>query len=212
MLTAFINFFLAISYKMGYFGVLFLMTVESSFIPFPSEVIIPPAAYLAQKGEFNIYLVVFFGILGSILGALINYYLACALGRKIVYSLVDRKIFKFLMLDSKKIEKSENFFLKYGNISTLIGRLIPVIRQLISLPAGFSKMNLKNFIIYTSIGSGIWTIILALLGFYLGANEELLAEYYQELKIFFEFLAVIIFIYLIVQWSKIFMKKKKSVN
>jgi membrane protein DedA with SNARE-associated domain len=206
MLSFFINFFLALSSKMGYWGVFFLMTIESSFIPFPSEIIIPPAAYLAQKGEFNIYLVVLFGILGSLIGALINYYLAYTLGRKIVYTLVDKKFFKALMLNSKKIEQSEKFFLKYGNISTLIGRLVPVIRQLISLPAGFSKMNLKNFIIYTSIGSGIWTIILACLGYYLGANKNTLEKYFGEIELFFIGIALITFIYLLINYL---IKKKK---
>jgi len=100
------------------------------------------------------------------------------------------------MLDSKKIKKSEDFFLAHGNISTLIGRLVPVIRQLISLPAGFSKMNLKNFIVYTSIGSAVWTVILALLGYYLGANKKLLERYYQELKWFFIGVALIVIVYL----------------
>lgn len=209
MLSIFINLCLVISHKMGYWGVLFLMTVESSFIPFPSEVIIPPAAYLAQKGEFNIYLVVFFGILGSLIGALINYYLAYVLGRKIVYALVDKKIFKFLMLNSKKIEKSENFFLKHGNISTLIGRLIPVIRPLISLPAGFSKMNLKDFIIYTLVGSGIWNIILALLGYYLGANKKLLEKYLEELNWLFIGITLVILAYLIINYL---VKKIKNRN
>ncbi len=185
------------------------MTIESSFIPFPSEVIIPPAAYLAQKGEFNIYLVVFFGILGSLIGALINYYLAYFLGRKIVYSLVDKKIFKIVMLNSKKIEKSEKFFLKYGNESTLIGRLVPIIRQLISLPAGFSKMKLKNFIFYTSIGSGIWTIILAFLGYYLGANKNLLEKYFKEIEILFLVVGLAAFIYLL---TIFFLKGEKNKN
>ncbi len=209
MLSIFINFFLVISHKIGYLGILLLMTIESSFIPFPSEVIIPPAAYLAQKGEFNIYLVVFFGILGSLIGALINYYLAYFLGRKIVYSLVDKKIFKIVMLNSKKIEKSEKFFLKYGNESTLIGRLVPIIRQLISLPAGFSKMKLKNFIFYTSIGSGIWTIILAFLGYYLGANKNLLEKYFKEIEILFLVVGLAAFIYLL---TIFFLKGKKNKN
>lgn len=207
MLSIFINFLLVISQKMGYFGILFLMTVESSFIPFPSELIIPPSAYLAQRGEFNIYLIIFLGILGSIIGALINYYLAYFLGRKIIYNLINKKIFKILNLDNKKIEKSENFFLKYGNISTLIGRLIPIIRQLISLPAGFSKMSLKNFIFYTSVGSGIWTIILAVFGYHLGANKLLLEKYYRELEWLFIASALIIFIYLLLKY---FLKDKKK--
>jgi len=207
MFSFFIKFFLGLSSQMGYFGVLFLMIIESSFIPFPSEIIIPPAAFLAQKGDFNIYLVVFFGVLGSVIGALINYFLAYFLGRKIIYTLVDKKIFRFLMIDSKKIEKSEKFFLEHGNASTLIGRLIPVIRQLISLPAGFAKMNLKSFIFYTSLGSLIWTILLSFLGYYLGANQEILLAYYEDLKwsLFFIFVLLILVLFL-----KYFLRQKKQ--
>ncbi len=167
---------------MGYGGILFLMTIESSFIPFPSEIIIPPAAYLASQGEMNVYLVVFFGILGSLLGAIINYYLAMWLGRATVYSLTERKLAKFVLINSAKVKKAEDFFLRHGSISTFFGRLIPVIRQLISLPAGFSKMDLKKFIFFTSLGSGIWVVILALLGYFFGVNQELILEYSKQFR------------------------------
>lgn len=189
MFSALVNTILAFSLKFGYAGVLFLMTIESSFIPFPSELVIPPAAYLAQQGEMNIYLVIFFAIIGSILGALINYYIAISLGRAIIYKIADHKILRALMINSRKVERAEKFFLKYGNISTLIGRLVPVVRQLISLPAGFSKMKLKNFLMFTTIGSGAWVIILAYLGYSFGANEEKLVSYYGEIKVFFLALA-----------------------
>jgi len=206
MFSIFVNFLLVLSYKMGYWGILFLMTVESSFIPFPSEIIIPPAAFLAQKGDFNIYLVILFGVLGSLIGALINYFLAYVLGRKIIYALVNKKIFRFLMIDRRKIEESERFFLKRGNISTLIGRLIPIIRQLISLPAGFAKMDIKSFIIYTSLGSALWTVLLALLGYYLGENQELVLKYYEDLKWFL--ILFFFFLFLIVLLFKYFKSKK----
>ena len=141
--------------EIGYLGITLLITIESSFIPFPSEIVIPPAAYLAQQGEMNIFLVILAGIIGSLLGALINYFLAYTLGRKVVYSLVNLKIFRFLLINKEKVVKAEEYFLKYGNFSTFMGRFIPAVRQLISIPAGFSKMNLKNFILYTSLGSGI---------------------------------------------------------
>ncbi len=183
MLTSFVNILLAFSSKFGYGGVLFLMTVESSFIPFPSELVIPPAAYLAQKGEMNIFLVVLAGVIGSLIGALINYYLALYLGRTIIYKLADKKIFKFLMINPKKIEKAESVFLRYGRISTFTGRLVPVIRQLISLPAGFSKMNLKTFCLFTFLGSSIWVIVLAILGYAFGSNQEMLNKYLEEISL-----------------------------
>ena len=157
------------------------MTIESSFIPFPSEIIIPPAAYLASQNQMNIYLIILAGLIGSLIGALINYYLALFLGRKIIYSFIS----------NKKLDKTEKYFLKYGNISTFIGRLVPVIRQLISVPAGFSKMKLSSFIFYTSLGSGIWVIILAILGYSFGSNQEVLEKYYSEISWFFIILAIV---------------------
>ena len=178
--------------EIGYLGITLLMTVESSFIPFPSEIVIPPAAYLAQQGEMNIFLVILSGILGSLLGALINYFLAYTLGRKIIYSLADWKVLKLLLINKEKVIKAEDYFLKHGNFSTLIGRFIPAVRQLISIPAGFSKMNLKNFILYTFIGSGIWVIALAVLGYVFGSNQELIVKYYGRISIFFIILSIIL--------------------
>jgi len=185
--------------KIGYWGVVALMTIESSFIPFPSEIIVPPAAYLAQQGKFNIYLVIIAGIAGSLLGALINYYLAYTLGRKIIYALVSKKFSKFLLINPEKLVQAEKYFLKYGNISTFIGRLVPWARQLISIPAGFSKMNLKKFVFYTSLGSGIWVIILAILGYAFGSNQELLDGYYKEISLFFIILALVIVVGIIIK-------------
>lgn len=182
MLT-FVNLLLQLSQNMGYSGIVFLMAVESSFIPFPSEIVIPPAAYLAQQGKMNIFLVILAGTIGSIIGALVNYFLAYTLGRKIIYSLASHKLLKFFLINEKKISHTENYFLKYSGISTLFGRFVPAVRQLISLPAGFSKMNLKKFILYTSIGSGAWVTILAILGYAFGANQELLSKYYKEISI-----------------------------
>ena len=187
ILTWLASLVLNIILKIGYIGITLLMIVESSFIPFPSEIVIPPAAYLAQQGQMNIFLVIIAGIAGSLLGALINYYLAYTLGRKAIYSLINKK----------KIVKAENYFLEYGNVSTLLGRFVPAVRQLISIPAGFSRMSLRSFILYTSIGSGIWVIILAILGYAFGANQELLAQYYQQISLFFIVVALIFIIILI---------------
>ena len=184
---------------MGYLGIMGLMVIESSFIPFPSEIIIPPAAYLAFQGHFNIYLVILAGIVGSLIGALINYYLGLTLGRKIIYSLAEKKFVKFLLINSEKLEKAEKYFLKYGNISTLIGRMVPGVRQLVSIPAGFSKMNLKNFILYTSLGSGLWTIILAILGYSFGSNQEMLERYYSKISLLLIILAISLVVVIIIK-------------
>jgi len=188
--------------KIGYWGVLFLMVVESSFIPFPSEVIIPPAAYLAQQGHMNIILVILAGIVGSVMGALINYYLALTLGRKIIHILCEKKFCRFLLITPQKLEKSETYFLKYGKISTLVGRLVPWVRQLISIPAGFSKMKLSSFVLYTSLGSSIWVVILAVLGYSVGYNHGRVEKYISEISMFFVVLAVVLLISFIIKNKK----------
>lgn len=177
----------------NYWGVFLLMTIESSFIPFPSEVVIPPAAYLAFKGEMNVFLVILFGILGSLCGALVNYFLAMRLGRPLIYLLAEKRWAKFLLISPKKIEKAENHFLEYGAISTFLGRLLPAIRQLISLPAGFTRMPLGKFLIFTSLGSGIWVSVLAALGYFFGSEQERLSEYYSEITIGMIGIAVLVF-------------------
>lgn len=205
-----VNLLLLVSAKMGYLGIIFLMAVESSFIPFPSEVVVPPAAYLASQGEMNIFLVVLSGILGSLIGATINYILALSLGRKIVYSLAGHRFAKLILIDEVKVAKAEEYFLKYGNISTFIGRLVPAVRQLISIPAGFSRMNFKNFIFYTFLGSSAWTIILAVLGYVFGANQEILSVYYKEIKTAFIFLAIVLVVFFVLKKFLTIKKKSKS--
>ncbi|MFH1284385.1 MAG: DedA family protein [Candidatus Peregrinibacteria bacterium] len=165
---------LGITGGLGYLGVFLLMVVESSFVPFPSEIVIPPAAYLAFGGEMNVYLVVVFGVFGSMVGACINYFLARWLGRPLIYALAERKWAKFFLVSPGKVEKSEEYFLKYGGLSTFLGRLVPAVRQLISLPAGFVKMNFLRFLFFTFLGAGLWVSVLAILGYYFGANEEIL--------------------------------------
>lgn len=163
------------------------MTIESSFIPFPSEIIVPPAAYFAmQEGShLNIYLVVLFATIGALLGAMINYYLALWVGRPIVYKFANSRIGHMCLIDAQKVEKAEQYFDKHGAISTFIGRLIPAVRQLISIPAGLARMKFTTFALFTSLGAGIWNIILAALGYMLSLSvpqDELLEqiEYYNH--------------------------------
>lgn len=156
----------------NYLFVFVFMTIESSFIPFPSEVVVPPAAYVActnigAGANMNIYLVVFFATLGALAGAFINYYLALWIGRPIVYKFADSRIGHACLLDRDKVEKAEAYFDKHGAISTFVGRLIPAIRQLISIPAGISKMNVLQFAIFTALGAAVWNAILAILGYWL---------------------------------------------
>jgi len=188
--------------NINYFTITLLMAIESSFIPFPSEVVIPPAAWKAAQGELNVYLVVLCGILGSLLGAIFNYFLALILGRKLVYSLADTKIAHLMLINRQSVEKSERYFLKYGNSSTFVGRLVPAIRQLISLPAGLAKMNMKAFLFYTTLGSGIWTIILAALGYSLYTQKEVLNRYYEEIWWVLVVVGVLFLIYLVVKTMK----------
>lgn len=162
--------------SLGYPGIFLLMLIESSFIPFPSEVIMIPAGYLAAKGEMNIVIAILCGVLGSLAGALINYFLAVQLGRRLLISYG-----KYVMFEEKHMQKMESFFARHGHISTLTGRLIPVIRQYISLPAGLARMNLTVFCFYTSLGAGIWVVILTLLGYFIGENEALIKEYLYQI-------------------------------
>jgi membrane protein DedA with SNARE-associated domain len=158
--------------SLGYAGIFVLMFLESSFFPFPSEVVMIPAGYLAYKGEMNLYLAVFAGVAGSLAGAVFNYFLAIKFGRGFLI-----KYGKYLFLKPESLEKLEKFFSSHGEISTFSGRLIPGIRQYISLPAGLAKMNLMRFSIFTSLGASIWIIVLVALGYFLGSSEELIKEY-----------------------------------
>ena len=174
---------------MNYLAVGGLMTLESSFIPFPSEVVIPPAVYVAanpeSKGGMKIWLVVLFGTLGALLGALINYFLSMWLGRPIVYAVAESKLGHLLQLSKEKVQRAETYFNDHGVVSTLVGRFIPVIRQLISIPAGLSKMNLGAFTLFTTLGALAWNCILALLGYlaYKAADPSVIEKYSHQLSI-----------------------------
>lgn len=161
----------------NYLFVFIFMTIESSFIPFPSEVVVPPAAYLACTGtDMNFGLVIAFATLGALTGAFINYYLALWIGRPIVYRFANSRLGHACLIDQAKVEKAEAYFEKKGAISTFVGRLIPAVRQLISIPAGLARMNIGVFALFTTLGAGIWNIILAGLGYWLSlhvSREEL---------------------------------------
>lgn len=179
---------------LDYFWVTVLMAIESSFIPFPSEVVVPPAAWRAANGELNIFLVVLFATIGSNIGALVNYYLAKYLGRPVVYRFAESKMGRLCLLSREKVERAEAYFQKNGAASTLIGRLIPGIRQLISVPAGMAGMPLGSFLFYTTVGAGAWNIVLAALGYFLGANQALLITYSKTIGLCIAVVVVVGFV------------------
>ncbi len=183
------------------------MAIESSFIPFPSEIIIPPAAWKAAQGDLNVWLVFFFSTLGALIGALFNYYIALVVGRKIIYKLADTRLANLMLINPAAIEKAEEYFRKHGKISTFIGRLVPAVRQLISIPAGLSKMKLRDFILYTMLGAMIWNAVLTALGYFLYTQKELLDLYYHELSVAFLILGILVVAYLV---YKAFSYKKKQ--
>ena len=156
----------------GYMGIFILMFLESTFVPVPSEVVMVPAGYLAYKGEMNFMIATLMGTLGSLCGALFNYFFALKFGRVFL-----QKYGKYILFPSKKQEKLEHFFQRHGEISTFSGRLILGVRHLISLPAGYARMNLVKFIAYTTLGSFIWVLVLMFVGYFVGSNEALVKHY-----------------------------------
>lgn len=192
---------------LNYWTVTLFMAIESSFIPFPSEAVVPPAAWKAAvTGEMNVVLVVVFATLGALIGAFINYCLAVWLGRPIVYRFANSRFGHMCLIDEAKVQNAERYFDKHGAISTFIGRLVPAVRQLISIPAGLARMGLGRFVLYTSLGAGLWNIILALLGYYMASipglqTEEAVMnkvkEYSSEIGVVFIVLALGIVAYLV---------------
>ena len=198
---------------LNYWTVMLFMTIESSFIPFPSEAVVPPAAWKAAvTGEMNVFLVVIFATLGALIGAFINYYLAVWLGRPIVYKFASSRIGHMCLIDEAKVQNAERYFDEHGAVSTFIGRLVPAVRQLISIPAGLARMGLGRFVFYTSLGAGVWNAILAALGYYMASipgmqSEEAVMnkvkEYSSEIGIVFVFVAVAVVAYLAYKgWKK----------
>lgn len=162
----------------GYPGIIILMFLESSFFPFPSEVVVPPAGYLAAQGEMSLSLVIGAGILGSLLGACFNYWLAVKWGRPLF-----ERYGRYLLISPKTLNKADRFFARHGHISTFVGRLLPGIRQYISLPAGLARMNFPLFAFFTALGAGIWVVILALVGYFIGNNQQLIGQYLHQILI-----------------------------
>jgi membrane protein DedA with SNARE-associated domain len=159
----------------GYTGIFILMAMESSVIPIPSEIVMPPAGYLAQQGKMNIWIAILCGTVGSLAGAYANYFAARYLGRPLLL-----KYGRYVWITEEKFAKVETFFREHGEISTFIGRLLPVVRHLISLPAGLAGMNHFKFSVYTLLGAGIWVTILTFIGYVIGANKHLIMEYSHQ--------------------------------
>ncbi|MBR2899140.1 MAG: DedA family protein [Fibrobacter sp.] len=194
--------------NLNYGTITLLMAVESSFIPFPSELVVPPAAYKAlQPGsDLSIVLIVLFASMGALIGAFINYFLAKFLGRPIVYKFADSRLGHFLLIDTQKVEKAENYFRDHGAISTFVGRLITVIRQLISIPAGLSNMKLLPFTLYTFLGATIWNCVLAVLGYLAHGQKDIIDKYNSELAIALLAFGALFIGYMV--WSAVKPRKK----
>ena len=197
------------SAHMNYASITALMAVESSFIPFPSEVVIPPAAFVAGQPEsvlcatgnypVDVLLIVLFGTLGAMIGAIINYALSVWLGRLIIYKFADSKLGHLCLLSSEKLERAEEYFREKGNVSTFIGRFIPGIRQLISIPAGLSRMHFGAFLWWTFLGAFIWNCILAALGYVAAGQMDRIKEYSHELSVAILVILVLVVVYFVVK-------------
>ena len=164
---------------MGYLGITAAMFLESSFFPFPSELVLPPAGYLASQGKMELWIVVVLGIVGSLLGALFNYWISLRLGRPLIL-----RFGRYVGLSARAYDRAEEAFRRHGEISTFVGRLIPGLRQYISLPAGLARMPIGKFLLFTGLGAGIWASILALLGYIIGNNQELITSSLHKITIY----------------------------
>ena len=165
-------------FQLGYPGIFLLMAIESSFIPFPSEVVLVPAGYLAYQGEMNLFLILVVAVLGSLFGAFVNYFIALYLGRRFIL-----RYGRYFFISEETLAKLDVFFQNHGHISTFTGRLVPGIRQLISIPAGIAKMHMGEFALYTALGAALWSLVLVLLGYFIGQEQELLKRYLREITI-----------------------------
>ncbi|NPA66335.1 MAG: DedA family protein [Epsilonproteobacteria bacterium] len=201
MIEEFAHYLVDIIFQFGYIGIFLLMAIESSFIPFPSEIVLIPAGYLAYQDEMSIPFILISAILGSLVGAYINYFISMSLGRSFIL-----RYGKYFFISEETLAKLDDFFYTHGSISTFTGRLIPGIRQLISIPAGMCKMDLRKFTLYTAIGAGIWALILILLGYFIGENKELIHTYLKEIT----FITLVLIVLLIVWYIKRHKKLKKN--
>ena len=199
--------------NLNYGTIFFLMLLESTVIPVPSELVVAPAAYHSAAGNLDIWLVILFSTLGADAGASINYLAGWLLGRPVIWRFADSKLGKLCMLSHEKIEKSEAYFNNHGMVATITGRLIPGIRHLISIPAGLAKMHYWKFMLYTTIGAGAWNCILATMGWYLHTivpedqlHDQIL-EYGEYIKLVIVALVVIAIAYFTIKW---FMKRKSN--
>lgn len=198
-----VELFSALLDNLNYWYIIILMAIESSFIPFPSEVVVPPAAYKAANGDMNVVLVVIAATVGALIGSMVNYVLACFIGRPIIYRFAGSRLGHMLLLSEEKIVTAERYFDRHGAASTFFGRLVPAVRQLISIPAGLARMSLPKFLFYTTLGAGIWNSILAAIGYYLHSvvsEDELAAkvsEYSHELNIGIAAVAAVVVAYII---------------
>ena len=190
--------------NMNYWTIIILMAIESTFIPLPSELVLPFAAWKSSQGELNLFLIILFASLGCVLGATFNYVLSRTLGRTIIYGLADSKAAKFFFINREKLQKAENYFIENGNTSTFVGRLVPGIRHLISIPAGLAKMDFKKFILFTFSGSFIWNTILSLLGYYFGKNQEVVMEHLKPISMVALVVGILFVLYLV------FIKNRKK--
>lgn len=203
---------------MNYSTVGLLMALESSFVPFPSEVVIPPAVYVAcnpdTRSGMTIWVIVLIGTLGALIGAYINYFLSRWLGRPIIYAFAESKVGHLLNLSKEKVQRAESYFNDHGNVSTLVGRLIPVIRQFISIPAGLSKMNLATFTFFTLLGAGAWNVVLALLGWlaYKAADPSVIEKYSHQFSVAIVVIFVAVVAFLIIRSVLRKRKQKQSSN
>ena len=195
-----LDFLYQLAEQLDYFYVTLLMAVESSFIPFPSEIVVPPAAYMAADGNMNVVLVVVFATLGSLIGAVINYVLSYYVGRPIVYKFADSRLGHLCLLSSEKVQRAEEYFREKGNVSTFVGRFIPGIRQLISIPAGLSRMHFGAFLWWTFLGAFIWNCILAVLGYVAAGQMDLIKEYSHELSVAILILLGVVILYYLIRW------------
>jgi membrane protein DedA with SNARE-associated domain len=201
MLTSFFHWLADTILALGYPGIVVLMAIESSILPLPSELVMPPAGYLAAKGQMNGVLAVAAGTLGSVIGALVNYGLALFVGEPLL-----RRYGKYVLVSSRALDRSEAFFRQHGEISTLVGRLLPVVRHLISIPAGVSRMNLRRFVVFTALGAGAWCAVLTYLGYIIGRHGEevqaVIGDYVHHTLLSYVLPAVVILIGGYVLWRR----------